>query len=72
MKRFEYKILIGKEKVLAGVLGGGDEPLLNDSGNEGWELVSVIYPVHPAKSVDRKMGERAALYHLKREIPEEN
>lgn len=60
MKKFEYKIIIGSsvERIF------DDEKILGDYGADGWELVSVVYPVKPR---DRGVGAKAALYYLKRE-----
>lgn len=70
MKKFEYKIVIGNvvEKIFQdqSPLGNdGDEVRLNELGEDGWELVSVIYPVKPK---NEGIGARAALYYLKREL----
>lgn len=61
MKKFEYKMIIGNvtEQMLE------DETMLQELGNEGWELVSTIYPVKPK---DRGIGAKATLYYLKREL----
>ena len=42
-----------------------DEGMLKDCGTDGWELVSVIYPVKPK---NEGFGAKATLYYLKREI----
>ena len=42
-----------------------DEGMLRDYGAEGWELVSVIYPVKPK---NKGLRAKAALYYLKREL----
>lgn len=61
MKEFEYKMVVGYviEKMM------DDEILLKELGNDGWELVSVVYPVKPR---NKGLGAKAALYYLKREI----
>ncbi|MCK5059657.1 MAG: DUF4177 domain-containing protein [Candidatus Pacebacteria bacterium] len=61
MKKFEYKMIIGSphERIF------DDQEMLRSHGAEGWELVSVIYPVKPK---NEGIGARAALYYLKREL----
>lgn len=60
MKKFEYKVEIGAERFL-------DENMLNMYGEQGWELVSFIYPVKPWGS---GIGTKTALYIFKREAGE--
>ncbi|MCH7883498.1 DUF4177 domain-containing protein [Patescibacteria group bacterium] len=61
MKKFEYKMIAGSphERIF------DDEGMLRDYGAEGWELVSVIYPVKPK---NKGLRAKAALYYLKREL----
>ena len=60
MKKFEYKKLVGNtQEALI-----NDGIILNEHGDNGWELVSVVYPVKPR---NKGLGAKAALYYFKRE-----
>ena len=64
IKKFEYKIIIGSEDLIV----KEDETLLNDLGNDGWELVC-IDAVKNFKR-DGVFGGKRTAYWLKREIEE--
>lgn len=67
MRKYEYKIVIGKNVFMLQVDDNvlNDESMLSNLGKEGWELVSVIYPV---KAGGIGSSVKIALYYLKREI----
>ncbi len=60
MKRFEYKILYGSVDFNP----SEDERMLQELGNEGWELVSWI----EGKARKQGIGAKRLYYFLKREI----
>ncbi len=60
MKKFEYKIIAGSEMLDI----KGDENLLNELGEEGWELVVM----ESMKTKGDGIGTKRQVYWLKREI----
>ncbi len=60
MKKFEYKIAWGSVDFTP----GDDEAILQELGNEGWELVSWI----EGRARKQGIGAKRLYYFLKREI----
>lgn len=60
MKKFEYKIVIGEHRPEQ------DAPLLNELGEEGWEVIAVS--VVPIQKRGEIFGNRKSCYLLKREM----
>ena len=62
MKKYEYKIVIGSQ----GLNRDEDEGLLDDLGNESWELVAT--ESMKVKKRDGIFADPSQVYWLKREI----